>query len=121
MKAINTTLILSILMLNLISINISSAQESYQEKAKEMTDKLKEELTLSEDQYDSVLVINEKYIQKFEELRGEEQGRPDPNKREEFMKTKQEWDYELKQVLSEDQFKKYQEFKQKNRRKMMRR
>ncbi len=113
MKVINVILIINILILNFIFIQNSGAQESYQERAKEMTDKLNEDLTLNEDQYDSMLVINEKYVQKFEELRGKEKGGPDPGKLEELMKTKQKWDHEIKQVLSEEQFKKYQEFQKK--------
>jgi len=92
----------------LLCTSISFAQNSSDEKATEMTDKMKNELSLTETQYESVLEINKEYISKIKEIAGEDKGRPDPETIEEITKIRKDWDAEIEKVLTEEQFKTYQ-------------
>ena len=104
-------IIMSIFNLLLFS-SISFAQNSSSEKATKMTDKMKNELNLTGEQYELALEINKTYLAKFEELRTKKEENATPGLREEFMKADQNWNTELEKVLSEEQFKNYQKNKE---------
>ncbi len=93
----------------------SYAQNQSDIKAVEITDNMKEQLTLSDQQYDQVLDINKKYLKKLDDFRNENE--PGSGVREEFIKIKSEWDSELKKVLTNSQYEKYKESKIKMRQK----
>ncbi len=92
---------------------VSCAQNPSDTKAVEITDNMKEELNLSDKQYDQVLEINKTHFKKSEDFRNE--NKPGSGVREESIKIKSEWDSELKKVLTKEQFKKYQENKMNQR------
>jgi len=116
MKKFNFKITLNLLVLNLFLASIISCTQDISEKrAINMTDNLNTELNLNEMQYDSVLNINKKYITKFEKMSKGNNERLYPGKREEFMKVRQEWNQELEEVLTKEQFEKYQENERKQR------
>lgn len=90
-------------------VTYSYAQNQSDTKAVEITDNMKEQLTLSDQQYDQVLDINKKYLKKLDDFRNE--NKPGSGVRGEFTKIKSEWDNELEKVLTNVQFEKYKENK----------
>ena len=96
---------------------ISCAQNPSDTKAVEITDNMKEELNLSDKQYDQILEINKKHLKKLDDFRNENE--PGSGMHDEFIKIKTEWDSELEKVLTKEQFEKYQGNNMKQRRKMM--
>lgn len=101
---------------------VSSALQAQnsEEKAKEITDNMKDELSLNENQYESALEINTTYIAKFEEIRNGINGRPDASTREKLKTTRNDWNTELERVLTDEQYEKHLENQKKNRKSMMR-
>ncbi|MDR2027219.1 MAG: hypothetical protein LBQ01_06655 [Prevotellaceae bacterium] len=79
-----------------------------EERVKAQTDRMKKDFELTGAQYDSVKVINLKYAKKAEELFKNNQEDFAKN-REEFQKNQEEQNKELKAVLTEAQYKKYEE------------
>jgi Spy/CpxP family protein refolding chaperone len=78
---------------------------------------MKEELNLTDKQYDQILEIKNTHFKKLDKYRDENE--PDLVMLDEFMKIKTERDENLEKVLTKDQFEKYQENNLKQRRKMM--
>lgn len=106
---VNIVLLISIFFIPIISF----AQNPSDIKAVEITDNMKEQLTLSNQQYDEVLNVNKKYLKKLDDFRNENE--PGSGVREESMKIKSEWDNELEKVLTNVQFEKYKENKMNQR------
>ncbi|MDR1594494.1 MAG: hypothetical protein LBS43_08440 [Prevotellaceae bacterium] len=79
-----------------------------EERVKAQTDRLKKDLELTDVQYDSVKKINLKYAKKAEEIFRNNQTDA-ANNREVFQKNQEEQSKELKTVLTEAQYKKYEE------------
>jgi hypothetical protein len=79
-----------------------------EERVKAQSDRMKKDLELTDIQYDSVQKINLKYAQKVEEARKGNQEQSAQN-RETFRKNQEEQNKELKAILTEDQYKKYEE------------
>jgi hypothetical protein len=79
-----------------------------EERVKAQTDRMKKDFELTDVQYDSVQKINLKYAKKAEEARKNNQGNSEQN-REAFRKTLEEQNKELKAILTEAQYKKYEE------------
>lgn len=91
-----------------LPVNAQSSKTP-EERAKMLTDKMKEKLTLTDAQYQSVYDINLKYAQKSDELmKGSEDKQA---KMQEFKSLQESKDKELKAVLTADQDKKYDEIK----------
>ena len=82
-----------------------STAHSPETRAKSITDKMKSELTLSDDQYNKVYDINLKYAQKNKEALKEEGTRL--TKLKAMKAENEEKNKELKGVLTEEQFEKY--------------
>jgi len=88
-----------------VSAQKDSTAHSPEARARTMTDKMKTELSLSDDQYTKVYEINLKYAQKNQEALKAEGSRMSKLK---AMKTENaEKNSELKTVLSQEQFDKY--------------
>jgi hypothetical protein len=85
-----------------------------EERVKAQTDRMKKDFELTDAQYDSVKMINLKYAKKAEDAFKDNQKDAAKN-REIFQKNREEQNKELKAVLSETQYKKYEE-QQKNSR-----
>lgn len=84
-----------------------STAHSPEARAKTVTDKMKTELTLSDDQYKQVYDINLKYGQKNREAL---QGEGSKLEKAKLLKSEnQEKNKELKAVLTQEQFEKYKE------------
>jgi hypothetical protein len=90
---------------------------SAEERAQKQTDRMKEKLNLSDEQSKSVYDINLKYAKSDEiEFKKDQEAR---EKRMEAMKASHEKkDADLKNVLSADQYDKYQQQKKEAKRKM---
>lgn len=83
-----------------------------EERAQRQTERLQEELKLSEEQTASVKAVNEKYAKKMEELW---QNRPDEREamREQMQSLKAEREKEITAVLSEEQTQQWEALKAK--------
>ncbi len=86
-----------------------------QQMAEGMTNHMAQEYKLSDDQKKQVLVINQEFIKKM----GEQMANGPQGDREEMMKTmraaREEYNGKLQKIMTEEQYKKYQE-DEKNRR-----
>lgn len=95
-----------------LQLNAQAAKpspKSPEERAKNLTEKMKETLSLTEDQYTSVYDINLKYGQQNDKLASSSD-----TKRVKFQKMKANQaakDKELQDVLTEDQFTQYEHLK----------
>jgi len=76
-------------------------QMTTEERVKMQTDRMKENLTLDDKQYESVKELNLKYAKKMEENT--------ERNRETFQKMNEEKNKELKEILTEEQYKKFEE------------
>lgn len=85
-------------------------------RAKKMSEKMKTELSLSNDQYAKVYDINLKYAQKMADLKKEE-GDHD-SKKDSFRELNKSKNDELKTVLSGEQMQKYRDYQHDKRSKM---
>ncbi len=83
----------------------ASAQDRSANGAQKLTDKMKTELTLNDDQYAKVLDINKSFSEKTAEARKASADRKETAKA--IKGFNEERDAKLKTVLTEDQFKKY--------------
>lgn len=81
-----------------------------EERAKMMTDRMKEKLVLTDAQYTPVYNIHLKYAKKNEELKQSTEDKK--AKGQKFQALQTEKDKELKTVLTDEQYKKYQALKQ---------
>jgi hypothetical protein len=81
---------------------------STEERVKAQTDRMKKDFELTEVQYDSVKKINLKYAKKNEEVFRNNREDAEKN-REIFRKNQEEQSKELKAILNETQYKKYEE------------
>jgi hypothetical protein len=89
-----------------------------EERAQQWTEWMKKELSITAEQEPGVQEVNMKYAQKAEELKARE-----GTKMEKFKELKaidEAKDGELKSILSEEQFKVYQQKKEARQRKMLR-
>lgn len=84
-----------------------SLKHSPEKRAQVQTDKMKTNLTLSDDQYKKIYDINLKYAKKRQESM--QAGDDRRAKMKEMKVSNDDKNNELKAVLSEDQFTKYQE------------
>jgi hypothetical protein len=92
------------------AVSAQETKKSPEEKAKVLTERMKEKLTLIDDQSSKVYEINLKYIKKNEQLQNSSGGRPSKLK---TLKANQEAkDKELKSVLSSEQYEAYQQLKE---------
>jgi hypothetical protein len=111
---------LVLLLLMIMSAGIIGAQDveqksrqgrqrlTVEERVKAQTDQMKKDFDLTDAQYDSVWVINLKYAKKAEEFIKNNQTVRAEN-RELLKKGKEEKENELKSILSESQYRKYEE------------
>ncbi|MCK5028215.1 MAG: hypothetical protein KAR57_01180 [Bacteroidales bacterium] len=106
---VNTFLLIVVFLITIVSYG----QKSSDIKAIEITNNMKNQLTLTDQQYDQVLEVNKKYLKKLDDSRNENE--PGSGVREEFTKIRSEWDSELEKVLTNVQFEKYKENKMKQR------
>ncbi|MDR0725667.1 MAG: hypothetical protein LBF59_06660 [Prevotellaceae bacterium] len=81
---------------------------SVEERVKAQTDRMKKDFELTDVQYDSVKKINLKYAKKADEARKNNRENTEQN-REIFRKNQEEQSKELKAILTETQYKKYEE------------
>ncbi len=91
--------------------NVTNAQQakSAEDRAKAMTDKMKEKLTLDDNQYQKVYDVNLKYAKKADEIAA---GSGDKKSKAESLKTQLEAkDKDMKGILTSDQYKKYEDIK----------
>jgi uncharacterized protein YukE len=79
-----------------------------EERVKAQTDKMKKDFELTDVQYDSVQKINLKYAKKTEDAMKNSKENLEQNK-ELFRKNREEQNKELKAILTETQYKKYEE------------
>jgi len=92
------------------------AQSTPDEKAKALTDRMKTNLTLNDDQYKSVYDINLDFIKKLGGVK--EDGGSKMAKFKKLKEIDKSRDASLQKVLTEDQFKKFQTQKQETREEM---
>ena len=86
------------------------------EMAKRQTEELTKELGLNKDQAKKVLELNTKSMEKMSEMRG--QMRDGGNReamREKMQKQREEQNAEMKKILTEDQYKKYEKYLEERR------
>jgi len=100
-----------------LSVNTFAQKKTNEERAKQLTDKMKTELKLNDAQYQKVYTANLDFINKTSKAREEQQAN-----RAEKMKTMKSYgderDTALKGVLSEQQFTSYQEMKKERKEEM---
>ncbi len=105
---------IALLMFNTLSF----AQESSTARAEKNTQRLKEELQLSEDQVSKVQVANQKRMEQMQNIRAEGKG----ERKEKMSKIKaimDEYDKEMKAILTPDQYTKFEQIKDEQRDKLM--
>lgn len=105
----------SLIFLALFLLPVAHAQEGStpEQRAKTLTEKMKTELTLTDSQYDKVYEVNLKYAVKNQEiLKGS------GNKLSKFKSlksTNEDKSDEMKNLLTEEQYKKYEELQKEQR------
>lgn len=81
-----------------------------EQRAKKKTDHLKEELSLTDDQYNKVNDLTVKVIQKIDAIKKDDT--MDEARKKEFIKgNKKDFESEMKNILTSEQFEKFQEMK----------
>ncbi|MFZ9029130.1 MAG: hypothetical protein ACO2Z9_08960 [Crocinitomicaceae bacterium] len=81
-----------------------------EQRAKKKTDHLKEELSLTDDQYNKVNDLTVKVIQKIDVIKKDDT--MDDARKKEFIKgNKKDFESEMKKILTSEQFEKFQEMK----------
>lgn len=93
--------------------------KSNEERAKMLTEKMKKDLTLNDDQYEKAYTINLAFINKMTQLKNSGGGRL--AKARKLKDADGERDKMLKGVLTDEQYKKYKEQKSSNREEMKKR
>jgi|ADGO01.1.fsa_nt_gi hypothetical protein len=103
-----------------MSFTVMYAQDkSNEERAKMLTERMKENLSLSDDQYGKVYNINLAFINKATQLKNSGGGRL--AKARKLKDADSERDKMLKGVLNDEQFKKYKQQKENNREELKKR
>lgn len=101
-------------LLALFASNIGFSQnKSAVEKAKDLTEKMKTQINFSDDKFDKVNAINIVFFEKTDALKSS--GENKMNKMKSLKKLDEERDEQLKNVLSEEEFKAFKESKSENR------
>jgi hypothetical protein len=78
-------------------------------RLKQVSSRLEKDLALRPEQKRKVIEAYGKFFDSIEKLRGGHPGPPPPDKREDIEKLAKTRDESIKKVLTDDQFKKYQE------------
>ena len=103
-----------------LSFGVLHGQDkSNEERAKALTEKMKADLTLSDDQYEKTYTINLAFINKMTQLKNSGGGRL--AKARKLKDADGERDKMLKGVLTDEQYKKYKEQKSSNREELKKR
>jgi periplasmic protein CpxP/Spy len=92
------------------TLNAQEAQKTSEDQAKNLTEKMKEKLSLDDQQYSKGYDINLKYIKKGEELKNSSASRR--SKLKTFKSNQDAKDKEVKGVLNDEQYKEYQKLKE---------
>ena len=100
----------------LFSAGAFAQERTTEEKAKEITEKMKADLSLSGSQPDRVYAINYDFVQKVEKGKAEEASRRDKLKK--LKALDEERDAALKEVLTSEQFEKFESGKKEKRQKL---
>lgn len=85
----------------------ADARKAPEERAKKMTDKMKTELSLTDEQYTKVQEVNVKYATKNESILNSSKGKFE--KYRAIKSSQGEKKKELKKILDKEQFKKYED------------
>lgn len=102
------------LFFTLISSNIGFSQnKSAADKAKDLTEKMKSQINFSDDKFEKINTINLAFFEKTETLKSS--GESKMSKMKSLKKLDEERDEQLKNVLSEEEFKAFKENKSENR------
>lgn len=104
-------MILSSLLLFSQTLSAQEAKMSSEEMAQNLTEIMKEKLSLNDQQYTNIYSINLNYIKKNKELQNSSEGRM--SKFRAFKSNQKAKDKELKSVLSNEQYNEYQQLKEK--------
>ena len=108
---------LALMSLLILSVQFLFAQDkSNEERAKALTERMKENLSLQNDQYEKVYTINLVFVNKATQVRNSGGGRL--GKARKLKGADSERDKMLKGVLSDKQYKKHKEQKDENRKEM---
>lgn len=87
-----------------------------EEIAKRQTDRLKEVLDMNDNQMKQVYEVNLESNKKMRELRGQRQGGGNPEgMREKFRQIREEQDEKMKEILTDEQWNKYQKYLEERR------
>jgi hypothetical protein len=98
---------------------IFAQDKTNEERAKALTQKMKENLSLKDDQYEKVYTINLAFVNKATQVKESSGGRL--GKARKLKDADGERDKMMKGVLTEEQYKKYKEQKAENRKEMKKR
>lgn len=103
-----------------VSMNVLYAQDkSNEERAKMLTENMKKNLSLADDQYEKAYTINLAFVTKASQIRNSGGGRL--GKARKLKSADGDRDKMLKGVLTEEQYKKFKEQKAENREEMKKR
>lgn len=118
MKKLGLLLMIVVLGTTVLMAQNRSGQGNYDpvESAKRQTEVLKKELNLNKDQGEKVYELNLKAANKIDDMRKEMQNSGSrEGMREKFGEIREEQDKEMKKVLTDDQYKKYQKYTEERR------
>lgn len=108
---------LALFTLLVLSMQFIYAQDkSNEERAKTLTERMKQNLSLNDDQYEKAYTINLAFVNKATQVRNSGGGRL--GKARKLKEADGERDKMLKGVLTEEQYKKFKEQKAENRKEM---
>ncbi|MDK2772641.1 MAG: hypothetical protein KYX68_10510 [Flavobacterium sp.] len=106
-----------ILLLMLIVNIVTFAQEkTADEKATELTKKMKEQVGFKDEVTEKVQAVNLEFVKKTEEIKASDSGKM--SKMKEFKAADENRDTKLKEVLSEDEYAKFKDKKSDNRKEL---
>jgi Spy/CpxP family protein refolding chaperone len=110
------TLFIGLMIFAFTSVVMAQKEQSQstEERVKQQTEQMVKDLNLTEDQIPTVEKINQKYAEKMETVRDQNQGNRE-NMRSEMRQLFEDRDAELKKVLTNEQFEIYKK-KQEERR-----
>ena len=121
MKRLSSLILVAVLALFTANSAIAQQREKRtsnpEERAKQMTEKMKAEIQLDEAQYAKVYALNLKHIQQMQEARKTSNVQQN-DRRETFRAMQKTREEELAKVLSSDQMKKFKEQQKANAEKM---
>lgn len=100
-------MLLAVVFCSFLSVSANAQQKKYtpEQKATKMTDKMKSDVSLTDNQYKQVYAVNLKYAEKMQALRSKDGGRE--NNKEEFKSLRKEQKNELSSILTDEQREKY--------------